>query len=184
VSLTARAEVLADLSEVAMECAGCFCRARCAGLDIKAIASVAKAAATLGADMRQLRADAPPYHSDAGYLAGLEEVRAALRDRIRDCGRLTREADRQAEMAARAMRAALMTRPPDYTAYQMALATYQDAKCAAEVAGDTISTCDAAFRLLLSAGADFAWAYEEPEAFAAAGHVLPADGRWITGQPA
>jgi hypothetical protein len=35
----------------------------------------------------------------------------------------------------------------------------------------------------VTADADFLFTYEQPETLVAAGHVLPHDGRWITGEP-
>jgi hypothetical protein len=177
VSLTARAEVLADLSEPAAGCASCFCRARCAGLDIKAIAAVARAAMRLGAEQAWLYRDEPPCPDDAAYLDELHALRIRLRQVASVSARLYEEAHRQAVMARRALRAAR-----DETARALALQMLNDANTAMDITHETAVACSEAGRLLLVAEADFRWVYEDPEALVASGNVLPYDGRWITGQ--
>lgn len=110
--LAAEAERLADLTELAARCSECFARARCAGCDLRAIAPLAKAALALGAPQEWLYPDAPPCRTDAEYLDEAVAIRVAIRLRGRQAEDLIEPAVEQAEMAARAMRAALMARPP------------------------------------------------------------------------
>ncbi len=177
-SLTPRAEQLADLSEIAAGCAACFCRARCTGLDIKAIASVAQAAMRLGAEQAQLYAAGPPFAADAEYLGELEALRVRLKLRIDACARLYEEAYQQAVMAQEALRSA-----SDEAARAMAMQMLADAMTAMDIAYERAVACSDAGRLLLVAEADFRWTYEGPEALVSAGHAMPHDGRWLTGQP-
>jgi hypothetical protein len=182
VYLTALAEQFADLSGLAATCVECFCGARCAGCDVKAITPVAKAAVTLGATLKALAADMPPHRSETAYLDGVDEIRVAIRLRGQQNAELADQAVDQAELAARAMRAALKARPPDYAAYQMALRQYQDAVAAYDICVETDDRLRRAYEQLATARPVFGETYEGTERFVAKGGVMPYEGRWVTGE--
>lgn len=183
-SLAARADALADLSELAADCATSFCRARCSGCDVKAISMTAKAAVKLGARLEWLYRESRPYDEDRDYLSDLEEYRAACRRRMDEAEKLATEARAAAEAAAEAMDAALGCQPPDRAACTAAQAQLSEACYAIEVAALVADTCSQAERMLFGALVQFAQEYEVPETFVARGGALPHEGRWITGQPA
>jgi len=180
----ARASDLTDVSELAARCAGCFCRARCAGCDLKAIRPVAEGALRLGAQMDQLAATAPPYATDADYLAELAEIAAACADQSRYLDSLTVQLREGIRASRAAMAAALRCRPRDWPAYYDAMRAHHYYSQALSECEQVLSRLAKTIRLLMTARYEFGSVYEEPETFVARGGALPHEGRWITGQPA
>lgn len=178
-SVSARAEYLADTSELAAWCAQCFCRARCAGADVKAISPAAKAAVALGAGWDQLRAQSPPYGEDGEYMQEAAEIRVAVRMRMQEVRDVLRDAEAQASFAAAEMRRAIRDR--NYGRYLRALALWLEARHAISVCHETLSRLERADRCLAWAPARYCQVYEGAVTFAAKGGLLPHDGRWIDG---
>jgi hypothetical protein len=176
--LTAEAEWLVVFDDLAQACAECFARARCAGLDVKAIGQTAKAAVVLGASLDQLRAQLPAYPSDAGYLEEIEVVREAIRQRIGKVRSLMGRARDVQHQAGVEMRRAIRDR--DWPRYRFWLAIWVDATRALFIAGEGLRTLEQADRCLQWARIRFAEAYEGAESDVSRGVQLPHEGRWIT----
>jgi hypothetical protein len=162
-SLTAQAEYLADLGALASRSAECFCMARCAGADVKAIGPSAKAAVVLGASLPELHASLPPFGDDREYLEECAAIRIAICWHGEQVRALEREAGRE------------MSAAPEEMCW--------DASRAASICIETLSRLDQADRAMAWAPVKYAQVYEVVVQHVAQGGQLPHDGRWITGEP-
>jgi len=180
-SMTAEAEyMVAQLEEIARQCAYCYASARRAGLHIPAIGQTARAAVILGAPLSELQAQVPAYDADVEYLDEIELIRAELRGKMTDFRRFIFRARAVKHEAAKGMRRAIRER--NYPKYLKYLAMWLDAVGAINVASDGVRLAGQADRCLAWARIRFAEAYEGAESDVARGARLPYEGRWITGE--
>jgi hypothetical protein len=204
-TLPRRADHLADIEELAAAAVEVLGSGRGARLDPDALTSLAGAALALGADsVAVYRARSKASTSDTELISDTEEVAADVAARLQGALDLAEETRRElararaAEQVARALLAAARALPikekcdgchgeredaiaEAQAAIGEALADQGCCEDALETLTELIPGLRRALALLRKVADDLETAYEPVYDHVRSGHVLPADGDWLTG---
>ncbi|MET9339302.1 hypothetical protein [Nonomuraea sp. NPDC003804] len=176
-SWTARAEVLADTTDLGADAAMMCGRARATGLDPNSIRSLLGATLALG--VRPLRGEGwTPYRLDRDLAEDLVELSVAVHDRGRRVEQLvTRVAARRATL-----RRWLFHAESEDARRPVWRAEITDCTTALEVLGPLPRRLAVIIAKLAACPVQLGETYAAVYALVAAGRVMPHDGRWLTGE--